>query len=109
MPQVALAKDDEPIETLGFCATDPRFNVWIQVRRLWWNGPEFQTIQFENRAELLRKLLVSIADDVGGPEFGWLVAEGHARVSGHLSHPNAVGIGRHVSCRRYERDECKGE
>jgi len=56
----------------------------------------FQTIQFKDRAELGSELCIAVADDVGRLKLGRLFGKEHAHILCNLSHPDAVGIGRHA-------------
>jgi hypothetical protein len=94
--QMRLAKDNEVVETLGFCAAYPTFAVGIQVGTACRNWPEFQTVQFQDRAELLGEFGITITDDMSGTKLGRFVSEGHAHVPGNLCHPSTVRSGRHA-------------
>jgi hypothetical protein len=96
MPQVVLAEDDEVIETLCFRPPHIRLRVGIQIWTMWWISPELYTIGFQDRTELLGELAVAITYDVSGSELSGLFTEEHAHVPCDLSHPGAIGIGRHA-------------
>jgi hypothetical protein len=59
----------------------------------------FATVQFDELAELVGRLAVTIEYNMSGPELNWLVGDGGDYLPRRFSHPHAVGNRRHVGVR----------
>jgi len=96
MPQMIFAKDDEVVETFSFCSPHPALRVRIQIRTAWWDGPEINTVGFQDGAEFFGELGIAITNDVRRLELSLLFAENHAHISSHYRHPTSIRIGCHA-------------
>ena len=93
-PQMTLTENDKVIETLSLGPAHPRFRVRIQIWTSRRNGPKVDAVGFQDRAELIGELGVSIADDVRRLELGCLFAKIMLmfRAASAIQSPSGFGV-----------------